>query len=155
MFSAPQTQVYPQKVSLAAVIANKHRISPTQLCQTGGFLYTYVGKALKYRPDLCPFLPKNKRNEQPLFCLRPSESCAEPQRCCDFAAHLTGLTAPQLHQQGWLFIVAAEIACFYIIFTMLAVDNDPETVLLQRWSDRAPTRIDRTRHAPLEVRGRD
>lgn len=61
----PQTEVHPQKVPLAAVIANKLRILPAQLCQillAFFFSYTYIGKALKYRPDLCLFLPKNKMN---------------------------------------------------------------------------------------------
>lgn len=101
--AVPQTKVHPQKVPLAAVIANKLRILPAQLCQIllAFFSYSYIGKALKYRPDLCLFLPKNKMNKQSLFCLRPSKILSKLQRCCDLAVHKQrGLTDPQLHQQS-------------------------------------------------------
>lgn len=72
----PETKVHQQKVPLAAVIANKLMILPAQLSDIVGFMFFHIPileKALKYRPDLCLFLHKNKMNEQSLFCLRPSK----------------------------------------------------------------------------------
>lgn len=61
----PETEVQHQKVPLAAVIANKLRILPAKLSDIAGFLFFHILilDKLKYSPDFCLFLHKNKMNK--------------------------------------------------------------------------------------------